>query len=64
LNQNVDYPSISWLEPSVVPYIGAQVTIRGQNFQAFDQISVFVGNRLVSGPPRFRIVRSCSSSYA
>ena len=60
-NQNVDYPSINWLEPSVVPYIGAQVTIRGQNFQAFDQISVFVGNRLVSGPPRFRIVRSCSS---
>ena len=64
VNQNVDYPSITWLEPSVVPYIGAQVTIRGQNFQAFDQISVFVGNRLVSGPPRFRIVRSCSSSYA
>jgi hypothetical protein len=61
LNQNVDYPSITWLEPSVVPYIGAQVTVFGQNFQAFDQISVFVGNRLVSGPPRFRIVRSFSS---
>jgi hypothetical protein len=61
VNQDVDHPSITWLEPSVVPYIGAQITIRGQNFRAFDQISVFVGDRLVSGPPRFRNVCSCSS---
>jgi hypothetical protein len=56
-NRDVRYPVMLNAQPQLVPFLGAQVTITGQNFKRYDPLFMYVGGTLVSGPARFRTVR-------